>query len=248
MSGARKAGKLFRTGFKSQATYGCEVHGLSPGELDALQRSASACFPPSGKGKSRTLHLLAYGGLLAKPAVAALCRWNLEVWKSASQGDPRAFSLSQLDSHWRASLACKQGSWRAARGPMAVARQEAARIGWAFTFPFELLDASGHKVSLIEVAQMVQDLAVSSHHVCLEAKAAAFLGVAHPPPGRVVVGPIMRVARAKGWTARQAGTIRSAAVGSLWTASRQLAAGWLPGEWRLPTLRAGRRYSFSQIV
>ena len=37
----------------------------------------------------------------------------------------------------------------------------------------------------------------------------------------------MRVARAKGWTARQAGTIRAAAVGSLWTASRQLAAGYL---------------------
>ena len=52
MAGARKAGKLFRSGFKSQATYGCEVHGLSPGELEGLQRSASACPPPFGKGKS----------------------------------------------------------------------------------------------------------------------------------------------------------------------------------------------------
>ena len=162
------------------------------------------------------------------PAAAALCRWSLEVWKAASQGDSRAFSLSQLNSHWRTSLAGKQGSWRAARGPMAVARLEAARIGWQFTSPFELLDASGHRVSLVEMApKMVQNLAVSSHHVRLEMRAAASLGAAHLPPGRVVVDPIIRISKAKGWTARQAGTIRAAAVGSVWTASRQLAAGYM---------------------
>ena len=64
-----------------------------------------------------------------------------------------------------------------------MARLEAARLGWSFTSPFELLDASGHRVSLIEMApKIVQSFAVSSHHARLEPRAAASLGVAHPPP------------------------------------------------------------------
>eukprot|EP00972_Heterocapsa_arctica_P097825 14433685-Heterocapsa_arctica.AAC.1 len=69
---------MFSTGLKPQATFGCEVHGLSNGELHKLQKSAVACLPPFGMGKSKTLMLLAHGDPLARQAVAALHRWSVE--------------------------------------------------------------------------------------------------------------------------------------------------------------------------
>ena len=50
-AGAKKVGKIFTTGIRPQAVYGAEVHGLSPGELDRLERTASSCYPPFWHGK-----------------------------------------------------------------------------------------------------------------------------------------------------------------------------------------------------
>eukprot|EP00972_Heterocapsa_arctica_P095805 14132721-Heterocapsa_arctica.AAC.1 len=60
---------------------------------------------------------------------------------------------------------------------MAVARLQAARIGWKFEGPFKLITATGMAVSMVEVSpKMIQTMAVQSHQVKLEQKAAINLG------------------------------------------------------------------------
>ena len=224
-AGARRTSKLFTIGFRAQATFGCEVHGISDGELHRLQVDAAACMPPFAKGRSRTLALLAHGDPMAKPASAALHRWAMEVWQAAGLRDPRGFSLTQLRAVWQASSSRGQDTWRGPRGPMSVARLEAARLGWAFQGPFEILLATGDVVSLIGVSpRMVQQLAIQAHHVLLEA--ATNLGAITPTSNRVVLDPIMRIARAKKWLPWQSGLIRAAVTGGLWTGSRQKESGY----------------------
>jgi hypothetical protein len=87
-AGARRTGNIWSTGFKPQAAFGCEVHGLFNGELEKLQKADVACLHPFGMGKSRALMLLAHGDPLAKQAIAALHWWAVDVWKAANQNDP----------------------------------------------------------------------------------------------------------------------------------------------------------------
>ena len=107
-----------------------------------------------------------------------------------------------------------------------MARLEAARLGWAFRCPFEILLATGEVGSLIEVSpRMVQQFAIQAHHVLLEAKAATNLGAITPASDRVVLDPIMRIARAKKWLPWQSGLVRAAVIGGLWTGSLQKESG-----------------------
>eukprot|EP00972_Heterocapsa_arctica_P008518 1243173-Heterocapsa_arctica.AAC.1 len=75
---------------------------------------------------------------------------------------------------------------------MAVARPEAARIGWKFEGPFKLITATGMTVSMIEVSpKMVQTMAVQSHQAKLEQKAAINLGRPILTLTEVVLQPII---------------------------------------------------------
>ena len=225
-AGARKAGKVYRTGIQPQATFGCEVNGLSDGEVARLQKSAASAFPPFGRLRSRTLVLLAHGDPLAKPATAAMCRWAKEVWLASCGQEGRALPLSRLSRLWRLSL-CGPKGWRSARGPMAVARLEAKRLGWSFDDPFTLVTAQGHRIPLTEFSpRMVQSLAVEAHHACLEARAATKLGVGHVGNGRITLQPVCRLVRSKKLTGARSGLLRAAAVGGLCTASLQREMGY----------------------
>eukprot|EP00972_Heterocapsa_arctica_P018921 2795171-Heterocapsa_arctica.AAC.1 len=69
---------------------------------------------------------------------------------------------------------------------MAIARLEAARIGWKFLGPFKLVTATGMTVSMIEDSpNMIQSMAVQSHQVKLEQKAAINLGATNMDSDRV---------------------------------------------------------------
>ena len=99
---------------------------------------------------------------------------------------------------------------------MAIARLEASRIGWRFQGPFKLVTSTGTTVSLIEISpKMIQSMAVQSHHVMLEKKAAINLGATNMISDRIVLQPINRIVRSKKMLPWQSGLIRAAAVGHL---------------------------------
>eukprot|EP00972_Heterocapsa_arctica_P032151 4736893-Heterocapsa_arctica.AAC.1 len=101
---------------------------------------------------------------------------------------------------------------------MAIARLEAVRLGWEFEGPFKLRTATGQSLSMIEMSpKMIQSMRVQAHHVKLEQKAAVNLGVTTFESDRVVLQPIVRILNSKKLLPWQAGLIRAAAVGHLWT-------------------------------
>jgi hypothetical protein len=124
--------------------------------------------------------------------------------------------------HWGGGSNKGKDTWRTARGPMAIARLEAHRIGWSSDGPFKLKTSSGHILFMIEVSpKMIQTLAVQSHHLKLELKAAINLGATTLVPYKIVLQPIMRIVQSKRMLPWQAGLVRAAVVGHLWTGSRQ---------------------------
>eukprot|EP00972_Heterocapsa_arctica_P082357 12135615-Heterocapsa_arctica.AAC.1 len=81
---------------------------------------------------------------------------------------------------------------------MAIARLEASRIGWQFQGPFKLVTSTGMIVSMIEVSpKMIQTMAVQSHQVRLEQKAAINLGATSMESDRIVLQPINRIIHSK---------------------------------------------------
>eukprot|EP00972_Heterocapsa_arctica_P083029 12234315-Heterocapsa_arctica.AAC.1 len=75
---------------------------------------------------------------------------------------------------------------------------------------------------MIEVSpKMIQTMAVQSQHVKLEQKTAIKLGATSFDSDRVVLQPIIRIMDLKKMLPWQSGLIRAAAVGHLWTGSRQ---------------------------
>eukprot|EP00972_Heterocapsa_arctica_P065579 9678265-Heterocapsa_arctica.AAC.1 len=69
-------------------------------------------------------------------------------------------------------------------------------------------------------------MAVQSHHVKLEQTTAINLGATNFDSDRVVLQPITRIVNLKKMLPWQSGLIRAAAVGRLWTGSRQKQAGY----------------------
>ena len=95
-------------------------------------------FRPRARGRSLT----AGGHLKGDPAGhaghaghAAAARWALEAWRSAAH-DPDTLSIPQLASAVylaRPDACC--ATWRAAKGPIAVAHLELSRICWSWDPP-----------------------------------------------------------------------------------------------------------------
>ena len=89
---------------------------------------------------------LVLGDPCAARAVAATTRFVDVSWL-ATERQPHARSLAQLAAARR--LACENTvpSWRAARGPIAVADLDLQRIGWSWVAPVTLVTDIGDVIA-----------------------------------------------------------------------------------------------------
>ena len=130
-----KSRKLFTSGIKPLASYGAEVTGFTDSQLLRLSRIEAQFLTPKTRGRSLDAVLLLRNETTAPLAAAALTRWAREVWEASACKRPRGLSLPECRRVW-AGIPEVNG-WRAVKGPIGAARQEAIRRSWSFTNAFE---------------------------------------------------------------------------------------------------------------
>ena len=143
-----RIGNIYKSGLRPQLGYGLEVIGLSDALLHRARVMAAACLPPFAAGSSRSATFHIHGDPTIKMAVAAMLRWATAVWTAAASRSVDE-SFPRLRQLWEACRYEKL-SWRTVRGPVGAARLEAARLGWEFTGPFQILTAAGITIPLAE--------------------------------------------------------------------------------------------------
>ena len=181
------------------------------------------CYGPR-RGRSLDAVLLVNGGTTGKLQVAAMVRWAKEIWSASNIRSFRCISLPKCRRLWEATDG-RPLSWRAARGPLAIARLEAARIGWASLGPFSirtdlgatftLTEVSPKRVELEAIAAVVRSLERRLAARWRPAAAAVTDGDARQ---RLASGPVKRFLAKVPAAAR--GLVAAAVCNALWTRAR----------------------------
>ena len=126
-----KLKRLFSSGSRAEAAFGVEITGISDAELLALERQEAALLRPTCRGRSLDALLLLRGGSAWQHAAATLVRLSKEIWEAASLGRKGTLSLAELGTLWKTTNT-RGDTWRTVKGPLGIARLEAARLGWHF--------------------------------------------------------------------------------------------------------------------
>ena len=154
---------------------------------------AAITMRPRARGRSLSAVSLLHSDPDGRVATAATARWAMEAWVAYGHA-PQAVSIGQLASGWyAAAVTAKMATWRTARGPIAIANLELARIRWEWPAPFTLRTHEGKELCLLTTSPKA--IREELHAATLDGLARSMLPlntVADGSGARVLYEPVMR--------------------------------------------------------
>eukprot|EP00959_Pyramimonas_sp_CCMP1952_P319567 6686758-Pyramimonas_sp.AAC.1 len=96
----RKAVKVFTSGPMPGYIYGCEVQGLTDGEVHSLRRMAASSIKPDAARRSLTVLSLIEGDPVWHGSVAPVLRYIKEVWLLRASAFPGTLDWATLRASW----------------------------------------------------------------------------------------------------------------------------------------------------
>ena len=231
----KKAQRLFVSGIRPAMAYGCEVTGVTNGELQEMQRFSALALPPYGQGRSLSATLALHGDDTLTAAIGPIIQWCKEVWASITLGAERGscLSLPELRRAWEAAVERRDPnlSWSSSRGPVSAAELSLRRMGWQWKEAFIFIDDVGEQVTVTEHSPaLIRRFLKLSWQRRMERKAAQSLVQIHDLKGmqRLCIDPW------RSWQRRRekfdpagAAIARGVVAGSRWTGDRARRAGYL---------------------
>ena len=127
----RKAVKVFSSGPLPGYIYGCEVQGLSDGEVHGLRRVAASVLKPSAARRSLTVLSRLEGDPVWYGSVAPVLRYVKEIWLLRAQLFSGTLDWDTIRRSWEGVFVSRQRSitWRKVSGPMSAMYMSLRRIG-----------------------------------------------------------------------------------------------------------------------
>ena len=171
------ADKVFRTGVVPSISFGAQIWGASPQQIDAWQKYyvAAVC----GKaGKSRTLTLLFHSDPVWNAAVAPILTFAALAWDAAMGASYVTFAF--LRDFWQCMVGgLSPQKWYQIRGPVGAMQLSLSRIGWKATAKFLcFVDRTEQEHCLLEIGpKMLASLCKRDWHHMLAEKAANKMGM-----------------------------------------------------------------------
>eukprot|EP00959_Pyramimonas_sp_CCMP1952_P209035 4372699-Pyramimonas_sp.AAC.1 len=116
----RKAIKVFTSGPLSGYIYGCEVQGLTNGEVHSLRRVAASSIQPDAARRSLAVLSLIVGDPVWHGSVALVLRYAKEVWLLRTNAFPGTVDWATIRASWEGVFASRKTdiTWRSVSGPM----------------------------------------------------------------------------------------------------------------------------------
>ncbi len=222
---------VVRRGQQAAATYGGSVHGVSDHELEVLRAMTSAALPPSTRGTSRTLKMMAAHDPATDANGKLMMQWAGAIWRACGpvatrrRTDPTPVlmnaALKKADGLVKAAA---DGAWSAVAGPAMAAVLTARRINWEYINAFRVVDERNNVIDLAVTDPPSVRIAVDRATLAVSAKKAAAKEGLGGPDDEVWVEPVRRALAGRMHPAAKA-SLRRAFAGGYWTNSRRFRAG-----------------------
>ena len=217
-----RALNFFVSGLRPAATYGAEIIGAAPSALRSLRQFAAHAMRPRAKGRSLTAVSLIHGDPAGRPGYSAASRWALGAWRSAER-DADVLSIPYLVNAFHTRLPdALAATWRTAKGPIAIAHLELARVGWTWPSPFEFADAAGRSYHIFHASP--KTIGHLLHRATLDSLAEKL--ARSTDTRRALYEPVCRMIRSGAFSPQQRGIIATVFAGAVWTRDRLRAAGY----------------------
>ncbi len=255
----RKAVKIFTTGIAPSASYGSEVWGVSDAECLQLRRVAAQAMRPRSRIRSLSMVHLLQGMPTAASEIAVAVQYSRAVWGAVTRRDhalERGMGVSDIRQQWesaeegirpelvkyRASAAQRGGraapavarrAWAAVRGPAGATILTFARLGWAMTSAFTVVNCHGNEVVLTKTSPaLIKSMLIEATKDAAERYVGHNWAAADGELQGRRVCPDIAVKMIRGGfngrlNAVQIGAFRAAACGGIYTRSRAKEAGYL---------------------